>query len=76
MKRSHIWGLISLGVFVSHLLFVFLVLPLDAIPKDNEIIMFYAFWGFFFGLIPLGIAGYYSRFKEGDRFDWSFGTKD
>ncbi len=72
MKRSYIWGLISLVFFVSNLLFVFLVLPLDAIPKDNEIIWFYAIWGFSFGLIPLVIAGYYTRFKEGGKFDWNW----
>jgi len=74
MRRSRIWGLISLGVFAVHLGFIGILL--DDLPKDNEIIKFYAIWGFFTGLVPLGISGYYSRFKEGEKFDWSLGTKD
>jgi len=70
MKRYHKWGLISLPVFAVHIVFV--VYFLGELPnKDNEFIMFYAIWGFFFGLIPLGIAGYVSH-KDGEKFNWNF----
>ena len=71
MKRSHMWGLISFGVFAVNLAIIVIGTEYEIFPKDNEFIMFYLMSGFLTGFIPLGIAAYYSH-KDGEKFNWNF----
>ena len=59
MKRSIIWGLISAVVFAVNLgiLGYWGSQVGDLATWDYEY-KFYPFYGFIFGFIPLGIAGY------------------
>jgi len=71
MKRSKIWLIIG-GVICSvnlGILFYWGSQVEDLSAWDYEY-KWFPFYGFIAGLIPIGIAGYYSH-KEGDRFDWS-----
>ena len=68
MKPSHIWGIIA-GIYAVVFL-GFLAFTWEELPNWGEPVKSFAIWGFFFVLIPLGIAGYYSHFKERDKFDW------
>jgi len=70
MKRSHMWGIIA-GVWMATNLGILIYWGYqvgDLATWDYEY-KFYPLYGFFAGLIPLAIAGYYSH-KEGDKFDW------
>ena len=68
MKRSHMWGIIA-GVWMATNLgiLVYWGSQFDVATFEYK---WYPFYGFLAGFIPIGIAGYYSHYKEGDKFDW------
>lgn len=69
MRRSYIWGIIA-GIYgVGYLLFF--GVTWEESQNWDESTKFFAFLGWWFVFIPLGVAGYYSHFKEKDKFAWT-----
>jgi len=72
MKRSHMWGIITGIVWAVNLgiMLYWGSQGIDLATWDYEYKLV-PVYGFFAGFIPIGIAAYYSHYKEGDKFDWS-----
>jgi len=70
MKRSHMWGIIA-GVWMATNLGILIYWGSQGIDLTTYEYKWFPFYGFISGFIPIGIAGYYSHFVEGDKFDWS-----